>query len=124
MNFGTNSNTVDFGDGLRDISRETCNGCTRVSSLFDDAHGTRPMTVICWVTLAMCLAIIIIALPLSLVNGGVEHDKTSYIIFYSIIGFFFVVSLIVNIIVCRNMYRQRQQAQPQLDPSDIIINYQ
>jgi len=117
MNFGNvTTNGNDFTNGLESLFRECRTFCRsrrdryHVENDFNiDDQLSHPMVLICWVLFGLCIIIFSISIPISIINGLIYKHTTSFIVFYSIVGFLFVVSLLANILSCKSLYNHRRQ---------------
>jgi hypothetical protein len=109
MNFGASyAYDADFIEGIREIFTECgecCrSGCNDCSSEFNiDQRQARPLVVTCWIVFCLCAVLLVVTIPIVVTKGFLESNKVSLVVFYVIVGFFFVVSCIANFISCRGL---------------------
>ena len=109
MNFSSTNLMRNCGQRFDDLfsdCRENCrNGCNDEQSEFNiDNDQTRGMVITCWVIFGLCALIIIVTLPVTITYGMFDGALgTSLILFYCIVGFFFIISCIANFISCRSL---------------------
>lgn len=98
--------------------RGACRGCERdrfESDFNIDNREARAMVVTCWAVFGLCFIVLLITLPITITNGAFEGgSRTSLIIFYCVVCFFFLVASIANFISCRSLSNSRNQGYGEL----------